>query len=686
MEDLDKYYSKANKKDQKILKKKKKQKKKQSKSFKEMEQNVDASIIETKRRQLKDYQEKVQELEYLLSKDDLKDNEFKLLTKQHRILKHKIKELKDSLEDDSVFSWIMLLVLLLGMGFIFVSKYNEEFYSDWDFSLEHDFYKSLELERGATRKDVKRAYRDLMKRYHPDRNPNCEDCARKIYRIQQAYETLGNAAKKELYDQNNGAFQTIQSKATELTTGNFQRCTDSVDLVGVFQIYDSSQRSQNFGSFYEDMLGRLEYIDFFRVHSKAQGKLLGKLPYGSPILPFVYFTNRLQGTSDILEYDEMGYRNPTRDLVKSLLRFIPKNYVKMSESESLERANNAGPARRDEFDFVVDFDDINKKSPEIKLRLLYYIYVFKVYFGKRSLLVDTSAASQKRALSLQMKDNSKSIQLSLKTLKLKDALNVALKVYFLEYILSQSGPESMTKDEYLRMCRSKLAQTAQTRCFLLFRDNESSRAIHEEANARNRRLRAKISGDKWSRAKTDEILSSQVDLVWLVDTEKTQFVFAKNLRELIGRKLLQKQRAQEFSEESGEKKVDESAVERGLERWTKPALVYAHSRDNDVLIEPVWAEVEDTLEDLLNSKMDFEKVFPEVALEDALLRRNETYLTLFFKCLRQNLFKFDVVYWGLIAMVVVLHWKFGFSTKMALGVFFVAVLGLSLNQFRLIVA
>src|SRR5947199_9730091 len=64
-----------------------------------------------------------------------------------------------------------------------------------------DFYVILGLERGATLADVKRAYKRLARRYHPDINPGDRMAAAQFRKIAEAYETLSDPDRRRRYDQ-----------------------------------------------------------------------------------------------------------------------------------------------------------------------------------------------------------------------------------------------------------------------------------------------------------------------------------------------------------------------------------------------------------------------------------------------------------------------------------------------------
>ena len=64
-----------------------------------------------------------------------------------------------------------------------------------------DFYKTLGVSRSATDDELKRAYRKLAKKHHPDRNPNDSSAEEKFKAIQRAYDVLKDSKKREQYDQ-----------------------------------------------------------------------------------------------------------------------------------------------------------------------------------------------------------------------------------------------------------------------------------------------------------------------------------------------------------------------------------------------------------------------------------------------------------------------------------------------------
>ena len=65
---------------------------------------------------------------------------------------------------------------------------------------KRDFYEILGVNRDASEEDIKKSYRKLAMKYHPDRNPDSKDSEAKFKEAKEAYEILSDADKRRAYD------------------------------------------------------------------------------------------------------------------------------------------------------------------------------------------------------------------------------------------------------------------------------------------------------------------------------------------------------------------------------------------------------------------------------------------------------------------------------------------------------
>ncbi|HDK45233.1 MAG TPA: molecular chaperone DnaJ [Actinobacteria bacterium] len=105
---------------------------------------------------------------------------------------------------------------------------------DW---VDKDFYKVLGVSKNADAKEIKRAYRKLAQRYHPDANPNDAKAEEKFKDISEAYATLSNEEQRKEYDEvrqmvDSGGFRGFQSGPSGFGAGQKIRFEDLGDLFG----------------------------------------------------------------------------------------------------------------------------------------------------------------------------------------------------------------------------------------------------------------------------------------------------------------------------------------------------------------------------------------------------------------------------------------------------------------------
>ncbi|GAG09268.1 unnamed protein product, partial [marine sediment metagenome] len=63
-----------------------------------------------------------------------------------------------------------------------------------------DYYKILGVNKNATKEELKKAYRKLALKYHPDKNKGDKDAEEKFKKVNEAYAVLSNDKKRKQYD------------------------------------------------------------------------------------------------------------------------------------------------------------------------------------------------------------------------------------------------------------------------------------------------------------------------------------------------------------------------------------------------------------------------------------------------------------------------------------------------------
>jgi curved DNA-binding protein len=74
-----------------------------------------------------------------------------------------------------------------------------------------DYYKTLGVDRNASEKDIRKAYRRLARQYHPDVNPGDPKAEEKFKEINEAYQVLSDQEKRQKYDQLGSSYQQWQN-------------------------------------------------------------------------------------------------------------------------------------------------------------------------------------------------------------------------------------------------------------------------------------------------------------------------------------------------------------------------------------------------------------------------------------------------------------------------------------------
>ena len=77
--------------------------------------------------------------------------------------------------------------------------------------MAEDHYQTLGVPRTASAEDIRKAYRELARKYHPDLHPDDEAAKAKFKQVQSAFDVLNDSGKREMYDRYGSAFEGVGS-------------------------------------------------------------------------------------------------------------------------------------------------------------------------------------------------------------------------------------------------------------------------------------------------------------------------------------------------------------------------------------------------------------------------------------------------------------------------------------------
>src|SRR5215204_2631105 len=107
-----------------------------------------------------------------------------------------------------------------------------------------DYYKILGRDKSASTEDIKKAYRKLARKLHPDINPNDKEAHKKFQQINEANEVLSDPEKRKKYDQYGKDWQHAE---------HFEKQRQSRPRQEAYTSDDFSEG--DFSSFFESMFG-----------------------------------------------------------------------------------------------------------------------------------------------------------------------------------------------------------------------------------------------------------------------------------------------------------------------------------------------------------------------------------------------------------------------------------------------
>ena len=210
-----------------------------------------------------------------------------------------------------------------------------------------DYYDVLGGSRSASASEIKKAYRKLAKKYHPDTNAGNKEAEQKFKEVTEAYNVLSDEEKKKMYDQfghaafdgsaPNGAYQGNAGNYGSGFGGSYSGAYQ--DANGAYHEYHFN--SSDMGDIFDDMFGNIFHGDesgkgFGSFRSGSTGGFKGFGSGGSKGFGGQYYQNAPQKGSDIhadvtVGFDEAAFgcdkiitlQNPSDGSSQSLKVHIP---------------------------------------------------------------------------------------------------------------------------------------------------------------------------------------------------------------------------------------------------------------------------------------------------------------------------------------------------------------------------
>ncbi|RQO38013.1 molecular chaperone DnaJ [Chryseobacterium sp. KBW03] len=136
-----------------------------------------------------------------------------------------------------------------------------------------DYYKTLGVDKSATQDDIKKAYRKLARKLHPDLNPDDKEAEKKFKELNEANEVLSNSENRSKYDKYGEHWKHGEEyeKAQQQQQRQYQQQSNSRGSSGA-----DFGEGEDFSDFFQSMFGGAEGGFGRNSRGRASGKFKGK--------------------------------------------------------------------------------------------------------------------------------------------------------------------------------------------------------------------------------------------------------------------------------------------------------------------------------------------------------------------------------------------------------------------------
>ena len=126
-----------------------------------------------------------------------------------------------------------------------------------------DYYKALGVDKTATQEDIKKAYRKLARKHHPDLNPNDKEAHKKFQQLNEANEVLSDPEKRKKYDQYGKDWQHAEQ---------FEQARQSQQQHSRNETFSGDFNESEFSDFFASMFGNMSGGGFRQRQTKFRGE------------------------------------------------------------------------------------------------------------------------------------------------------------------------------------------------------------------------------------------------------------------------------------------------------------------------------------------------------------------------------------------------------------------------------
>ncbi len=126
-----------------------------------------------------------------------------------------------------------------------------------------DYYKVLGIDKNASQDDIKKAYRKLARKFHPDLNPNDKESHKKFQQVNEANEVLSDPEKRKKYDQYGKDWQHAE---------HFEQARHSQQKGHRKETFTGDFDEGEFSDFFASMFGNQGGGGFRQRHTKFRGE------------------------------------------------------------------------------------------------------------------------------------------------------------------------------------------------------------------------------------------------------------------------------------------------------------------------------------------------------------------------------------------------------------------------------